>query len=111
MAKKRIVIHGIILAPSYWQAVRQFNTFCKGTDESRNNKDNIWFTKCCKASPVPGNFKSLCPTPFSRLPKEDFDEAQFVIANFKFYDTKAKAVAMKAFHSQLAWKVAATQEI
>lgn len=111
MAKKRIVIHGIILAPSYGQAVRQFNTFCKGTYESRNNKDNIWFTKCCKSSPVPGNFKSLCAKPFSLLPKEDFDEAQFVIANFKFYDTNAKNVAMKAFPGQLAWKVAATREI
>lgn len=111
MAKKRIVIHGIILAPSYEQAVTQFNTFCKGTYESRNNKDNIWFTKCCISSPVPGNFKSLCAKPFSILPKEDFDEAQFVISNFKFYDTNAKNVAQNEYPSQLAWKVAATREI
>lgn len=111
MPKKRIVIHGIILAPSYKLAVRQFNSFCKGTDESRYNKDNIWFTKCCKSSPVPGNFKSLCANPFSLLPKEDFDEAQFVIANFKFYDTIAKTVAKNEYPNQLAWKVAATREI
>lgn len=111
MAKKRIVIHGIILAPSYEHAVKQFNTFCKGTYESRYNKDNIWFTKCCKSSPVPGNFKSPCPKPFSLLPKEDFDEAQFVISNFKLYDINAKKLAKNAYPSQLAWKVAATREI
>ena len=111
MEKRVIIIHGIILANSYGQAVCQFNTFCKGTPESKHNKDNIWFTKRCKSSPVPGVFKSLIGKPLQNLPEEDFREAQFVIANFKLYDTKAKETARKLYPNCLAWKVAATREI
>lgn len=111
MEKRVIIIHGIILAKSYGQAVCQFNTFCKGTPESKHNKDNIWFTKRCKSSPVPGNFKSLIGKPLQKLPEEDFREAQFVIANFKLYDTNSKNEARMRNQSLLAWKVAATREI
>lgn len=111
MEKRVIIIHGIILAKSYGQAVCQFNTFCKGTPESKHNKDNIWFTKRCKSSPVPGTFKSLIGKPLQKLPEDDFREAQFVIANFKLYDTKAKEKAKKLYPNCLAWKVAATREI
>lgn len=111
MEKRVIVIHGIILAVSKEQAKHQFNTFCKGTPESRNNKDNIWFTKCCKTSSVPGTFKTCTAKPFNQLPQEDFNEAQFVIANFKLYDTKAKEDASKLYPTLPAWKVAATREL
>lgn len=107
--EKRVIIHGIILAKSYGQAVCQFNTFCKGTPESKHNKDNIWFVKRCKASPVPGTFKTCTAKPFNQLPQEDFNEAEFVIANFKLYDTKAKEDARKLYPTLLAWKVAATR--
>jgi hypothetical protein len=45
------------------------------------------------------------------LPQDDFNEAEFVIANFKLYDTKAKEEARKGYPNLLAWKVAATREI
>lgn len=111
MDKRIIVVNGIILAPSYGQAVSQFNTFCKGTNESRHNKDNIWFTKCCKSAPCPGTFKTCSAKPFHLLPQDDFNEAEFVIANFKLYDTKGKDEARKLYPTLLAWKVAATREI
>lgn len=111
MEKRIIVVNGIVLANTKAQAISQFNTFCKGTNESCHNKDNIWFVKCCKASPVPGNFKTLTAKPFSQLPAEDMKEAEFVIANFKLYDTKEKEEARKLYPTQLAWKVAATREI
>ena len=111
MDKRIIVVNGIILAQSYGQAVSQFNTFCKGTNESRHNKDNIWFSKCCKASRVPGTFKTCSAKPINMLPQDDFNEAEFVIANFKLYDTKAKEDARKLYPNLLAWKVAATREI
>lgn len=101
MEKRVIVIHGIILAKSYGQAVCQFNAFC----------NNNWFTKLCKSSPVPGTFKSLIGKPLQKLPEEDFREAQFVIANFKLYDTHSKNEARMRNQSLLAWKVAATREI
>ena len=101
MEKRVIIIHGIILAKSYEQAVCQFNAFC----------NNIWFTKRCKSSPVPGTFKSLIGKPLQKLPEDDFREAQFVIANFKLYDTKAKETVRKLYPNCLAWKVAATREI
>lgn len=104
-----LVVNGIILAANYGQAKHQFNTFCKGTPESRHNKDNIWFTKCCKASPVPGTFKTCDARPFNQLPPDDYNEAEFVIANFKFYDAKSKAEARKQYPTLLAWKVAATR--
>jgi len=111
MDKRTIVIHGIILATSFVQAKHQFNTFCKGTPESRNNKDNIWFTKCCKSASVPGNFKSLIGKPVTQLPQEDFDDAEFVIAKCKLYDAKAKNVAKNLYPTLLAWKVAATRKV
>ena len=102
MDKRIIVVNGIILAPSYGQAVSQFNTFCKGTNESRHNKDNIWFTRCCKAAPCPGTFKTCTAKPFHLLPQDDFNEAEFVIANFKLYDTKGKDEARKLYPNLLA---------
>jgi hypothetical protein len=111
MEKRIIVVNGIVLANTKAQAISQFNTFCKGTPEACHNKDNIWFVKCCKASPVPGNFKSLIGKPFNKLPEDDFREAEFVIANFKLYDTKAKEEARKLYPTLLAWKVAATREL
>ena len=111
MEKRVVVVNGIVLANTKQQAISQFNTFCKGTPESCHNKDNIWFTKRCKASPVPGNFKTLTAKPFNQLPQEDFNEAEFVIANFKLYDTKAKEDVKKLYPTLLAWKVAATREI
>ena len=59
MDKRIIVVNGIVLANTKRQAISQFNTFCKGTPESCHNKDNIWFVKCCKASPVKLNSLSL----------------------------------------------------
>lgn len=111
MDKRTVVIHGIILAASFVQAKHQFNTFCKGTTESRYNKDNIWFTKCCKSASVPGNFKSLIGKPFSQLPQEDFDDAEFVIVKCKLYDAKTKAETKNLYPTLLAWKVAATRKV
>lgn len=111
MDKRITSVNGIVLAPNFKQAISQFNTFCKGTLESRHNKDNIWFVKACKASLVPGNFKHYTAKPFSQMPQEDLDEASFVIANFKFYDSKSKDEAKKSYPALLAWRVSATKEI
>ena len=125
MDKRITSVNGIVLAPNFKQAISQFNTFCKGTLESRHNKDNIWFVKACKASLVPGNFKTIglgasmqmgnfkhyTAKPFAQMPQEDIDEASFVIANFKFYDSTAKDEAKKSYPALLAWRVSATKEI
>lgn len=60
MEKRVIIIHGIILAKSYEQAVCQFNAFC----------NNNWFTKRCKSSPVPANSSPSSGNHYKSSPKK-----------------------------------------
>lgn len=111
MVKKQVkVTHGIILGDSRDDAARQFNVFCKGTRESAMNRCGVWFVKRCKSSPVPGTFTSWVGKPLSELPRSVFDAAEFVIANGRYHDQKAKKYVRTACPGLLAWTVAATSE-